>query len=118
MTRQAHSVLRKLRKAQITENGEVFINFDDMTACTCHAGNEPCVTVDLSEYRDSLESILGYLAEQGYLRKLHIDYYSVLHPGFHVAQARLSALCSFLAQSVLTPIIVTILTTLVLRLFD
>lgn len=51
MTKQAHSVLRKLRKAQITENGEVFINFTDMTACTCHAGNEPCVTVDLSDTR-------------------------------------------------------------------
>lgn len=118
MTKQAHSVLRKLRKAQITENGEVFINFTDMTACTCHAENEPCVTVDLSDYRDSLDSILGYLTEQGYLRKLYTDYYSVRHPGFHVAQTRWSAFCSFLVQSIVTPIIVTILTTLALRLLD
>lgn len=116
MTKQAHSVLRKLRKAQITENGEIFINFSDMTASTCHSENQPCVTVDLSAYRDSLGAILCYLTEQGYLRKLYTDYYSVRHPGFHVAQTRWSAFCSFLVQSIVTPIIVTILTTLALRL--
>lgn len=116
MTKQAHSVLRKLRKAQITENGEIFIDFSDMTASTCHSGSEPCVTVDLSDYRNSLSSILGYLTEQGYLRKLYTDYYSVRHPGFHVGQTRWAAFCSFLVQSIVTPIIVTILTTLALRL--
>lgn len=116
MTKQAHSVLRKLRRAQITENGEIFINFSDMTASTCHSGDEPCVTVDLSDYRDSLGAILGYLVEQGYIRKRYADYYSVRHSGFHVGQTRWAAFCSFLVQSIVTPIVVTILTTLALRL--
>lgn len=116
MTRQAHAVLAKLRKAQITENGHIFVDFDALTASTCHANGERCVIVKLSAYRNSLDSILDYLEKHDYIRRMRPDYCCVLHPGFHVWQTRWSNFCAFVGGSVLTPIIVTILTTLALRL--
>lgn len=113
MTIQALSFIRKIRKAQITEHGSVYIDFDNMLASTCHTANEPCVTVSLKRYRNSARAILAYLQDLGYIKYDRPDYVDVLHKGWHITQSFVSTLGAFLVKSILIPIVVSIITTLI-----
>lgn len=116
MTIQAMCFLRKLRKAQRTENREVFLNFMNMKAITAHDGSEPYETVELEEFRDSAMPLLRYLEGLGYIQHNGHGTIRVLHAGWHTTQIAVGKLISFLAQSVLIPIVVSIITTLIIGL--
>lgn len=112
MTIQSRALLRKLRKAQISEGGSVFIDFDAVTASTCHDANSPCKCVSLKHFKDSIRSILVYLDQLGYISYNGCDDVVVLHKGWHPSQDLTFAFCRFMLKSVLVPIVVSAATTL------
>ena len=112
MTLQSAFLLHKLRRAQLTEDGEVYLDLKEMTASTVHDVNAPCKTVKLRLFRKSINSILQYLESTGYIQQTGYDNFQVLHSGWHTTQSFLTKLCNFLVKSILTPIVVSIITTL------
>jgi len=77
------------------------------------------ITEDLSKKWGSVESCIAYLEREGLLsvgpeRDDHGSYtIQLTHSGFHYAQTVISAFLKFLAKSVLVPIAVAFVTTLI-----
>lgn len=85
LTKDSLKVLELLKKAQGTEDNTVYLNADELFARTVIEAGQPYVSVDLSEYSDRLNSILLSLSDEGYIRKLFVDfeYLQVTHEGWH-----------------------------------
>ena len=112
MTIQSRLFLRKLRKAQISEGGSVYIDFDAMTASTVCDATAPCKTVKLNRFKDSARPILSYLEKLELVSCDGLGYVEVLHKGWHPSQKFVFDFCGFMLKSVLVPISVSVATTL------
>lgn len=115
MTIQSMLLLRKLKKAQISETEDVYIDFDKLTASTVHDSGAPYQEVSLSQYASSLSSVLNYLQSEGMIQISgpFDEYIKVCHLGWHSWQRRLTRLGKFLASSIVIPIAVSAVTTLI-----
>ena len=91
MTIQSLILLRALKKVQISENRNVFVDHDALEIRTVSSPDKPCKTLSIKKYSDSYEAVLQYLKKNGLIE--------VTGP--------------FLVKSVVVPIVVSAITTLV-----
>ena len=113
MTIQSLILLHKLKKAQQTEIGEVYI--EDLNAMTVHdaSSNISVVTVDLSSFKTSLASVLRYLNDNNMITQTsRYTYIKLTHAGWRYWQVFWSDFLSFLFSSIAVPIVVSFFTTL------
>ena len=114
MTFRAAKLLKLLKQAQMYPDAHLGIDFDEMTAKTIHPLGGDFQEVSLRGFGTSLLSTLDYLEDKEYIV---YDYPGgeayVKHEGWHRTEEIISAFCAFLAKSVLVPVIVSVITTLV-----
>lgn len=112
MTLQAALLLWALKRAQKHEDGEIYINFEKHTASPVLDANQSSKPIKLWFCKNSIKSILQHLENSGYIQQTGFEYFQVLHYGWHTTQSFLTEVCNFLVKSILTPIVVSIITTL------
>lgn len=112
MLLQASLLLHKLKKAQQSESGTIHIDGKALKACTDSRDGLPPVEVSLSRYKSSLIPLLKLLNDNG-LIEYRTTYTQVTMKGWHYWQEQLLSFFAFLAKSIVTPIVVSVLTTLV-----
>lgn len=113
MTWQAFRTLCKLRKAQINEGKEIWVDYENKQISTVVEAGELQNTIDMSSQWSSLVSTIEYLIEGNYIKHLSSTYYKVTHKGFHIRQEALSAFAVFMFRSILVPIGVALVTALI-----
>ena len=112
MTIKAYRLLKIIKKAQINESKEVFIDFNERYVCTVSEKNDSKVTIDISEYEQSLLNTLEYLIDSGLIEKNYSSssYVKVTHLGWHFGEITLWKIFSFLMKSIIVPIFVAFIT--------
>ena len=112
MTIKAYRLLKIIKKAQINESKEVFIDFNERYVCTVSEKNDSKVTIDISEYEQSLLNTLEYLIDSGLIEKNYSSssYVKVTHLGWHFGEITLWKIFSFLMKSIIVPIFVALIT--------
>ncbi len=119
MTFQAYKLLTDLKKTQIAEDGQIWLDADNMLMMTVmETNNSKCIVINLSKKWNSLYSTLDYLRSQGLLNKHTATYYSLTHAGYHYNQTICTNICSFLLKSIFVPITVSAFTTVVLLMIE
>lgn len=114
MTLQSLIVLRMAKRAQMVESKLSFIDHERKVMVTIHDASAPFVEVDFSAFSTSLISTLRYLHEKGFVKlEGNESFCKVTHAGWHYWQISASLFLSFLGRSIITPILVSIATTLV-----
>lgn len=115
MTFPALILLHKIRKAQRSEGGWAWIDDEAHTITTVVEGNlfgeNKRNTISLAKKWDSIDSILEYLQSEGLLEyeRLH-GHLRLNHKGYHYFQ---DVVGGFLLKSVVVPIVVAFVTTLI-----
>ena len=110
---QAFVLLKKLKKAQQELDREIFIDYEKNTVSTVHDGTQSFVTVDLQKF-GAPRSVLDYLEKEGYInKKPYGDYFSVTSYGWYYFQITFNKFCAFMFHSVVVPIFVSIITTVI-----
>ena len=112
MTISAYRFLRKMKKAQRKPDGQIYIDFDRLEMKTIIEQGEPRTEVSIHAFKRSLYSILDYLKKEGLVTQLSLEGFQLTQSGYHYSQTLLSAAGRFLLASVLVPIIVAAITTL------
>lgn len=115
MTAQALIMLSKLKKVQIHETGTFYVDNDNLFLCTVKDGeHSPVVRISIQKQEHSFYSIMEYLVKQGLVRVETPFYiYGVTHEGWCIWQTAASRFLMFLFSSILVPIVVSAITTLV-----
>lgn len=115
MTIQALIILSKLKKIQMNEAGTVYFDRDNLTFSTVHEENAPAVEISVKNWRYSLGSILAYLkkCDLVILGGPLGEYVQVTHKGWHIWQTALSRFAWFLFSSILVPVVVSAVTSLI-----
>lgn len=112
MTIQSKRLLRKIKKAQIDESGEVFVCESKDYIETAGELSDPCVRVGIPEYSTSIHSVLSYLEAQGLIEVsgTYQVYVKATHAGWHLGQTRVTKALQFLTASIIVPIAVSAVT--------
>lgn len=111
MTKSCKNVLSNLRK--LSNNTEDVLAFLGGTTCICLASNESA-TYDYSKYANEIYSVIRQLVKAGYLDYSHNEYYFTLtQQGLHPYRFAWDTLKLFLLKSILVPIVVSVITTLI-----
>lgn len=114
---QSYSVLRHLKKLANNTDLELALLGDTTLICLDFDESK---TYDYSKYKGEISSILDDLVSSGHLiySRNNKYYVSLTAKGIHPFQGVCICIIKFLFRSVLVPIIVSLLTTLItLRLF-
>ncbi len=110
MIRSCRKVLKKLRK--LSSSTENILCFLGDTCCICLYTDYSKV-YDYTKYKGEINSIIKQLVADGYLTYSFNEYHFTLtQRGLHPCQFRWDALKRFLLNSILVPIAVSLLTTL------
>lgn len=115
MTIQCACLLRKLKRAQIHQDLSILIDYANLTVACCDCDPQSAVTVKLKWYKNSLNSILEELARNGYIEIGKLGHARVTHTGWCALGATINDAIKFTVSDVIIPIIVTVLTTLIMR---
>lgn len=111
MTIQSLIILNELRK--IASSTDTLLSFVSDAPYICIFEN-PDVFFDYSKYSNEIQSIIKHLIDNGYLvTGFNEMNFQLTQKGLHPFQAIISMIISFLFRSILVPIVVAILTTLV-----
>lgn len=113
---QAYRLLRKLKKAQMSLDGIVGIDEDEMTATTIHQMGQKYKEISLKRYQDSLVSTLEYLKEQGCIAYERTSYIQVTYSGWYYFSATLVDTFRGLILNVIIPIVVSVIAAVVTTL--
>lgn len=113
MTFQAYCFLRKMKKAQRQPDGDVYIDFEGLEMMTVVEKGQPRTVVPIRQYKNSICSILDYLKQEKLIVQLGLEHFKLPQAGYYYLQTLLSGLARFLLGSVLVPIVVAIITTLI-----
>ena len=116
MTIQALVMLSKLKKAQIAEDGTVYIDRETLSLCTVQAEGAPSVEIGVKNLRHSLDSVLSHLRCQNLIiidGSPEETYVCVTHKGWHIWQTAISRFLWFLFSSIFVPIVVSAITTII-----
>lgn len=118
MSVQSNKVLRNIRHAQKAEGEIVFVNYEDCKFMSIVEGNEISKEKEFTYPLSTIRSILKELEDQNLLEKLDDDYeyIRVTHIGNHTTQTFLRNLFHFLCNSILVPIVVALLTSILFNL--
>lgn len=115
MTIRAMVLLKKLKKAQINPDRQVYIDFEKMEIETVRDAKQSYKTVSIKKFCNSVFSTLDYLSGLGYIDYDNFNGAKVTHLGWHAFGATVQDAVKFTVRDVIVPIIVTIITTIVLR---
>lgn len=117
-------LLRLLKAVQQSEMNYVELDFEEKTASTFQlpeASNRPPRSASLSPLFPSLMPTLDALEKHDCIRLVKPNSYCIIqltHTGWHLSQLLLWKFLCFLGKSVLVPIVVSIITTIItLRFF-
>ena len=115
MTIPALILLFKMKKAQISEAGTFYIDNEKWFLGTVRdSENSPMLKVSIQKQEHSFYPTTEFLIKQGLVKTESPFYiYSVTHEGWYIWQTAVSRLLMFLFSSILVPIIVSAITTLV-----
>jgi len=119
VTIQAIIFLHHFKKIQIKEDGEIWLDTDNQLMKTMLENKgDPAKVRDLSSIWTSIPTMLQYLQDSGLLKRTGIDYYSLTYAGYHYFQTITSSFIRFLLNSIIVPILVSIITTISLFAID
>lgn len=105
MTFSESVLLRKLKKAQIEPDRDIYINFEAMTLTTCGSCYDKKRSVSISRYKGSIRSILESLKKKEYIEHSG-EYIHVTHSGWCAFQATVRGALRFTAKDIIVPLIV------------
>lgn len=114
MTPSCRKTLKLMRK--LTDTSEKLIIFDERKCdivISCKAENR----VSVSEFKNEIKGIFAYLSEKSYIAYDDPDNFYLTHKGLHSIYFSWEALRDFLAKSVLVPILVALVTSLLANIF-
>lgn len=114
MTPACRKTLKLMRK--LTDTSEKLIIFDERKCdivISCKAENR----VSVSEFKNEIKGIFAYLSEKGYIAYDDPYNFYLTHKGLHSVYFSWEALRDFLAKSVLVPILVALVTSLLANIF-
>lgn len=106
MTFSESRLLRKLKKAQIELDRDIYIDFEAMTVTTCGNIHEKTKKVNISEYKGSIHSTLKSLQDKKYINHSG-EYAQVTSPGWHAFQTTFREALRFTFKDIIVPIIVS-----------
>lgn len=106
MTFSESRLLRKLKKAQIELDRDIYIDFETMTVTTCGNIYEKTKKVNISEYKGSINSTLKSLQDKKYIN-CSGAYAQVLSSGWHAFQTTVRGAVRFTVKDIIVPIIVS-----------
>lgn len=110
MTIQCRKVLNELRKLSSRTKYFSFTLYED-THCIYVTDTDE--SYDYAKYENEIFGIIKQLVDDGYLEYTLNQYYFYLtHKGIHIFQFQWDACKSFLFNSILVPIFVSVVTTL------
>lgn len=115
MTISAMILLGKLKRAQISPDRQAYIDFEKMDVVTVHEAVQPYKTVSLKKFSKSIFSALSYLAGLGYIDYNKYGSVKVTHLGWHAFRATVQGAVKFTFRDIVIPVVVTIITTIILR---
>lgn len=121
MTIKSIIFLKKLKKAQIDESRIVWINSETSLVKTVGDSNELCCEVNLDKFKTSINSILSHLSKHGLIynyadsesNQSEFCYIRVTHAGWNWGQTFTFGIIKYAFTSVVMPIFVSILTTII-----
>lgn len=114
MTIQEFFFLQKIKRAQIHQDRRVIIDWEEKQFRTCKDENRKTRIVRMRYGWSSLDAALEYMAEKDLLHywSSH-NMIQLTFKGFRCKQMMISGFFAFLTKSVIVPIVVSILTTLI-----
>lgn len=116
MTKQCRKVLKELRKISNSTNDELY--FVDGKTHICAPYNRKQF-YDYSAYKGEISSIIDWLSRDNYLEYSDNKYsFTLTHKGLHPYHITWDSLKTFLFRSIIIPIVVSIVTTMLLWLID
>lgn len=110
--------LRLLRKAQIDQSR--MVSFDGFfVISTFRIGNQPVKDINVEKYSNSIRSMLLSLRDLGYLTFCDSagELFQLTDMGWHYREVSLRGALKLFAQSVLAPLAVSVLGTILTQLF-
>lgn len=110
MIRPCRCVLKELRK--LANNTEDVLDFLGNTTCICRTDDYD-KTYDYSRYHGEIHSIIRQLIADGYLAENRGESFTITLHGLHPYQFQWDSLKKFLFKSVLVPIVVSFVTSLI-----
>lgn len=113
MTFSAGQLLRKLKKAQMTEDGQIYIDFDALTVSTVHNVNAPYKCIKLKRFRRFIHSTLAYLQELGFVAYDDFGQAKVTYRGWTALNTDIQEAVEFTVRGVIVPIIVSVITSII-----
>lgn len=122
MTIQSFITLFKFRICQFAEGELIYIDYKNQ----CFKRMEPDIlpknkkysekSIEFSQTPSKLFSVLSSLREDGLIEWEEEDYLKVSHRGCHIGQIILGNVLHFLSHSILLPIVVSLITSIVVYL--
>lgn len=104
------NVLAGLRK--LTSNTEDLLSFLGDTYCIC-LSEDTNKTYDYTKYKGEINSIISQLVSDGYMEYAYNEFnFTLTQRGLHPYRFQWESFKSFLFKSVLVPILVSLVTTL------
>ena len=119
MSLQSKKVLNDLIRCQRFEGNEIFVDYDSQTIGGFHENEESDLSVNFRYPESEMISIFNHLASEDYIIDTSGGYWnclSVTHKGNHHIQTAVSKIFRFLSESVVVPIMVAFLTSVVYNL--
>lgn len=113
MTFSAGRLLHKLKQAQMSEDGQIYIDFDAMTVSTVHDINAPYKTIRLKRFRRSIHSTLAHLQELGFVAYDDFGQAKVTYRGWTALSTNIEEAVKFTVRDVIVPIIVSVITSII-----
>lgn len=111
MTLQCRIVLKELQK--LSDYTETELSFLGESTCICLSSNYDKI-YNYSKYQNEIVGIIQQLADDGYLTYTRNNHFFTLtHKALHRHQFKWEIFKSFLIKSVLVPIFVAFITTLI-----
>lgn len=113
MIKNASRILRISKTLVDNEDDEIWVDYDNKHFLKVIEANQVEKSALFPNNEPALKSTLSKLENEGYIKSTGINYYKLTEKGFHYYRYVFSDIRSFLFRSIITPIIVSALTTLI-----
>lgn len=106
MTLQEANLLKRLKKAQICQDRQVYIDFDALTLKTVGDVTQKCKEVKIARYRGAIHSTLKSLSDANYIdikgNNIHVN-----HQGWNAFQLTVQDAVRFTFRDIVVPLLVS-----------
>lgn len=121
MIRPARKMLKALRSIVKTEDDVIFIAYQDKTLSLVHNANTPTISIPFPVKDPSPQGTIKALEHDGYIsirEDYGFQYCTLTYKAFHKRRLLLEDIRSFVIRSIIIPISVSIVTTLIILLLQ